>query len=136
LDPLKDKFIFDTSALLAYLNNEGGSALIEEILKKAERKDADVFITSMDVAEIYHIVLKEEGREKALKAIVLIKNLPIESVGLDESLLMAAGEIRVQFPLTLGDALVVAVAKSKDAKIITSDRDFKKVEGEVSVVWI
>jgi len=136
VDSVKEKFVLDACAMLAYLNNEEGSALIEAILKKAEKNEASVFITAMDLAEIYHIVLKEEGREKALKTMVLIKNLPVKSIGLDEPLLMSAGEIRVQFPLTLGDALVVAVAKSREAKVITGDRDFKKVEKEVEVVWI
>jgi len=136
MDSPKDKYVLDTCAMLAYLNNENGSALIEEMLKKAQKRDAVIFLTSMDLAEIYHIVLKEEGRDKALKTMVLVRNLPIESVGLDEQLLMAAGEIRVQCPLSLGDALVVAVAKAKGAKIVTGDRDFKSVEKEVEVVWV
>ena len=136
MDSPKDKYVLDTCAMLAYLNNENGSALIEEMLKKAQKRDAVIFLKSMDLDEIYHIVLKEEGRDKALKTMVLVRNLPIESVGLDEQLLMAAGEIRVQFPLSLGDALVVAVAKAKGAKIVTGDRDFKSVEKEVEVVWV
>jgi len=90
----------------------------------------------MDLADIYHLILKEAGREKAIKSIVLLRNLPIENIMLDESLLMLAGEIRVQYPLTLGDAFVAAAAKSMGAKIITGDKDFKAVEKEINIIWI
>ena len=132
----KEKFVIDACAMLAYLNNEDGSTVIEEVLQKGQRQEAKVFLTAMDLAEIYHVILKEEGREKAIKVMVLIRNLPLERVGLDESLLMMAGEIRLQHPLTLGDALVAAVAKSMKAKIITGDRDFKKLEKELDIIWI
>jgi len=131
-----EKFILDAGSMLAYLNNENGAETIGEILERGGRKEAKVFITAMDLAEIFHIVLKKEGRDKALKTILLIKNLPVECIGLDESLLMLAGEIRVQFPLSLGDALVAAVAKTRKAKVITGDRDFRGMEKEIECVWI
>lgn len=136
MDIPKDQFILDACAMLAYLNNEEGVEIIGEVLERGNRNEARIFITAMDLAEIFHIVLKKEGRDKALKTILLIKNLPVECVGLDEALLMLAGEIRVQFPLTLGDALVAAVAKTKKAKIITGDKDFKDLEKEIECVWI
>jgi len=131
-----EKFILDAGSMLAYLNNENGAETIGKILERGGRKEAKVFITAMDLAEIFHIVLKKEGRDKALKTILLIKNLPVECIGLDESLLMLAGEIRVQFPLSLGDALVAAVAKTRKAKVITGDRDFRGMEKEIECVWI
>ena len=136
MDLPDEKFILDAGSMLAYLNNENGAETIGEILERGGRKEAKVFITAMDLAEIFHIVLKKEGRDKALKTILLIKNLPVECIGLDESLLMLAGEIRVQFPLSLGDALVAAVAKTRKAKVITGDRDFRGMEKEIECVWI
>ena len=136
MDLPDEQFILDASAMLAYLNNEDGVEIIDEVLERGGRNEAKIFITAMDLAEIFHIVLKKEGRDKALKTILLIKNLPVESVGLDESLLMLAGEIRVQFPLSLGDALVAALAKTRKAKIITGDSDFKGLEKEIECVWI
>jgi len=132
----KEKFVIDACAMLAYLNNESGSSVIEQVLKRAERHEVKIFITIMDLAEIYHLILKEAGREKAIKSIVLLRNLPVESMTLDESLLMIAGELRMQYPLTLGDAFVAAVAKSMDAKIITGDKDFKAIEKEIGIIWI
>lgn len=136
MDSPEEQFILDACAMLAYLNNEDGVEVIGEMLEKGSRNEVKIFITAMDLAEIYHIVLKKEGRDKALKTILLIKNLPVECVGLDEPLLMLAGEIRVQFPLSLGDALVAAVAKTRKAKIITGDNDFKSLEKEIECVWI
>ena len=136
MDLPDEKFILDAGSMLAYLNNENGAETIGKILERGGRKEAKVFITAMDLAEIFHIVLKKEGRDKALKTILLIKNLPVECIGLDESLLMLAGEIRVQFPLSLGDALVAAVAKTRKAKVITGDRDFRGMEKEIECVWI
>ena len=129
-------FVLDACAMLAYLNNENGAEFIGEILEKGNRKEVKIFLTEMDLAEIFHIVLKQEGRERALKAMLLIKTLPVECIAMDEPLLMLAGEIRIQFPLTLGDALVAALAKSKKAKLITGDNDFKSLEKEIECVWI
>jgi len=136
MDLPKEQFILDACAMLAYLNNENGAGVIGEILERGIRDEVKIFITAMDLADIFYIVLKKEGHDKALKTILLIKNLPVECVGLDEPLLMLAGEIRVQFPLTLGDALVAALAKTRKAKVITGDNDFKSLEKEIECVWI
>ena len=134
--PIKEKFIIEACAMLAYLNNEDGSTIIEEILQRGQRQEAEIFITAMDLAEICHIIRNEEGKERALKVMVLVKTLPVQLVVLDESLIMTVGEIRMKYPLTLGDALVAAVAKSRGAKIITGDHDFKKLEKELDIIWI
>jgi len=73
--------------------------------------------------EVYKILKREVGEEKALLAAGYMKNAQV--VPFDENLALAAADIALQNKLAMADAIVVAVAQTRHCKIITSDSDLK-----------
>ena len=60
--------------------------------------------------EYYYCVWKGEGKDTALKAFLELKMLPLERIDYDEELLLAAGEIKANYPLSVADSWVAATA--------------------------
>jgi predicted nucleic acid-binding protein len=73
--------------------------------------------------EVYKILKREVGEEKALFAVGYMQNSPV--IPLDESLALAAADIALRERLAMADAIIVAAARANDCKVITSDLDLK-----------
>lgn len=79
--------------------------------------------------EVYKVLKREVGEEKALLAAGYMKNLTV--VPLDETLALAAADIALQERLAMADAIVVAAARAHGCKIVTSDSDLKDQPGVI-----
>ena len=83
----------------------------------------NIVIPATILFEVYKILKREVGEEKALLAAGYMKNSPV--IPLDETLALAAADISLQESLAMADAIIVAAARANNCKIITSDSDLK-----------
>ncbi|MFW8601158.1 type II toxin-antitoxin system VapC family toxin [Desulfobacterota bacterium M19] len=74
--------------------------------------------------EVYKILKREVGEEKALLAAGYMKNSTI--IPLDDTLALVAADIALQEKLAMADAVIVAVSRAHNCKIISSDADLKE----------
>jgi toxin FitB len=81
--------------------------------------------------EVYKVLQREVGEEKALLAAGYMKNSPV--IPLDETLALAAADVALQESLAMADAIIVAAARSRNCKIITSESNLKN---QPNVVYI
>ena len=81
--------------------------------------------------EVYKVLKREAGEEKALLAAGYMQNSP--AVPLDDTLALAAADIALQEKLAMADAIIVAISRAHNCRIITSDADLKN---QVNVEYI
>ncbi len=60
-----DSFVFDSYALIGYLENESFSNQIEKILNKAKTGDSRLYLHVIHLGEVYYITLREQGQDLA-----------------------------------------------------------------------
>lgn len=73
--------------------------------------------------EVYKILKREVGEEKALLVAGYMKNAPV--IPIDDVLALAAADIALRGNLAMADAMIVAAARANNCQIITSDSDLK-----------
>ena len=83
----------------------------------------NLLVPAIIVYEVYKVLKREVGEEKALLAAGYMKNSPVTP--LDETLALAAADIALQESLALADAIIVATARAHKCTIISSDSDLK-----------
>jgi len=83
----------------------------------------NILMPAIILYEVYKILKREVGEEKALLAAGYMKNSSV--IPLDETLALAAADVALQEGLAMADATIVAAARSNNCKIITSDADLK-----------
>ena len=83
----------------------------------------NLLVPAIILYEVYKILKRETGEEKALLAAGYMKSSPI--ISLDETLALAAADISLQDDLAMADAIIVAMARSCNCTIISSDSDLK-----------
>ena len=83
----------------------------------------NLLVPAIILYEVYKILKREVGEEKALLAVGYMKNSPI--IPLDETLALAAADIALQESLAMADAIIVATSLFHNCTVISSDSDLK-----------
>ena len=83
----------------------------------------NLLVPAIIVYEVYKVLKREVGEEKALLAAGYMKNSTV--IPLDETLALAAADIALQESLAMADAIIVAAARAHKCTIISSDSDLK-----------
>jgi len=131
------RFVLDSFAVIAFLQDEEGADKVEEILKEAERGKIKLYMHVLNLGEVYYNVFKGEGENLANSVWAKVKNYPVEFIDdLSESFLLSAAWIKGTYPISYADAFAVATSIEKEAVLITGDPDFKLLErdGKIKVL--
>lgn len=128
--------IIDAHGLLVFLEKEAGYEKVEQHFMTAVEKDRPLLMTSVNYGEVYYIVLRECGEEKARSIEKIIKALPIEVIDVDIQLAREAGRLKAAKKMSYADCFAAALAKLHKGEVITGDKEFKSVENEIKISWI
>lgn len=130
------KRILDAHALLAFLEKENGFEKVENFFVSATEKDNYLLMTSVNYGEVYYIVLRECGQDKADEIERIIKTLPIEIIDVNIQLAKEAARLKALKKISYADCFAAALARLHKGEVVTGDREFKAVEDDVKIAWI
>ena len=130
----KLKYVLDSFAILAYLAEEEGADVVEDLLNRAESGGLNLYLNYVNLGEVYYITIREKDVNEANESIALVKRLPIEFVQVDERIALIAGRVKATYSVSYADAFVVATAIMKEATIVTGDPEFKSID--MQILWI
>lgn len=68
-------YVLDTSAILAYIEEEAGSDAVEDILIRTTKGEILITIAFITLTEIFYITLQEQGEKEARQRIELVRSL-------------------------------------------------------------
>ena len=129
-------YVFDASALFAFLQKKPGAIKVSELLKEAMRKRAAIFMSAVNYGEVYGGILREHGPETARATMSAVQPLPINLVDATPQEAMRAAEIKVRYKLYYLDSFVAALAIEHKGTLVTSDSDFRRLGHSVPIVWL
>ncbi len=126
------EYVFDTSALLTYIENEEGVETVENMLIKALNGEDKIFISTVTMIEIFYISMQEQGRAIAVERMNLIETLPLMQESLTPNLTKTIGEMKAVKSMSFADCCIAGLAKSKKAVLVHKDPEFEQIEDETS----
>jgi ribonuclease VapC len=85
---------------------------------------------------VYYIVLREFGEKKVNEVEKIIQTLPIEIVDVDLQLAREAARFKAVKKISYADCFAAALAKLREGEVVTGDKEFKVLEGEVNISWV
>ena len=130
---MKKKKVLDSFAILAYLKMEGKYKKVKDLLAS----DEVLLINDINVGEVFYVLAKERGVEKAEYFVnTVLPNLPIKVVPNTLQDVLEAARIKATHSISYADCFVVATALKKDAAIVTGDPEFRKVQKTVEIEWM
>jgi PIN domain nuclease of toxin-antitoxin system len=90
-DPEAERYVLDSCALLAYLEDEVGGAPVEAVLAACERSEVEAWLSIVNFGEVVYITEREQGIHVAERVIASIDELPIRVSEADRDRTFAAG---------------------------------------------
>ena len=131
-------FVLDASVLIPYFFEPEGLAMdcLHDILARSWVLGDRTFISTTQLGEIFHHVARRVSIVKAHEAIKAIEKLRIESADFDRPRMIRAAELRLRTGLAFADSAAAGLALETGSVLVTSDRDFKKVEKLIKLRWV
>ena len=126
-------YVLDTSALLTYIENEEGVEQIERLLLDALDNKTKLFMSVLSALEIFYISWREQGEAIAEERLTLLQSLPISQEPVATPLVRIAGNIKARKHLSLADACIAGLAKSKNAVLVHKDPEFEQLAKEITL---
>ena len=130
------RVVLDASALLTLFHNRSGAAKVEELLRLASEGKRELFMSVVNWGEVYYSVWRDQGPGFARQILQKISQLPIALVPADLELTRHAAELKAQHKLPYADCFAAALAKIKNAELVTGDREFKQLARDVKIHWL
>ena len=129
-------YVFDASALFAFLQQKPGALKISELLKEAMRGRAAIFMSAVNYGEVYGGILRGHGPERANATISAVQPLPIGFVDATPQRACLAAEVKAKYKLYYLDSFAAALAFEHKGTLVTSDSDFRRLGHSLPVVWL
>jgi predicted nucleic acid-binding protein len=127
-------YVLDTSALMAFTDQEEGAEQVEGLLDAAQVNTCRLEACAISLMELYYLALRETGEDEASRLVALVKSWPVVWVYPDERMLLQAGRLKASYRLSVADALIAAVAKLRRERLVHKDPELEALATEVSLL--
>ncbi|MDN5375913.1 MAG: uncharacterized protein PWQ39_953 [Thermacetogenium sp.] len=137
-DPAAERYTLDTYAVLSYLRDDFCADEVASLLQAGKSGRALLYLSWINLGEVFCIVQRRNGHDTARSIVEMIKEWPVRLVLPSQEDILSAGDVKAKYPLSYADAFAVALARSKQAYLVTGDMEFKKPEedGMVKIRWL
>jgi len=129
-------FVFDSWAVLAYLQGEAGSENLADLVANALESQIPVLMSVVNVGEVWYILAREVSTAEADTSVSTLQNWGVEFTTADWPLAKEAATLKSKHKMSFADAFAAALAKDKKASLVTGDPEFKALEDYVSIHWL
>jgi len=129
-------YVFDASALIAYLLDRPGAPKIGELLKEARRGRVEILMSAVNFGEAYGFVLRGQGADRAREVLSTVYPLPIRLIDATVQRCCHAAEVKGKYKFYYADSFAAALAIENTATLVTSDSDFRRLGHKFPVIWL
>jgi ribonuclease VapC len=130
--------VLDSWALIAFLEDEPAAEEVEKLLQQAADERHKLLLSAVNWGEIYYNTMREVSQEAAEQKVQEIASLPIDIIGVSEDLALVrqAAIFKATRKMSYADCFAAALAKLRNAELVTGDPEFKAVEKEIKIAWL
>ncbi len=128
--------VLDSWPIIEWINaREPVLDLLDRLLAEAMVGNAKLYISGVNVGEVYYFLRKERQFQEAefWKSASLTLPMTIDVPAMND--IWRAAELKAQFPISYADAFAAALAAKYQCPLITGDPEFKLVAG-LELDWV
>lgn len=131
---MSNLYLLDSWAILALLYEEEPAAgRVEELLQQAADGQATLFLSVINLGEVFYIFGRRRGVDPAENVVARIKQLPIRILHVDEERVLAAAGYKIKYAISYADAFAAAAAAELEATLVTGDPELLALAGRVQL---
>ncbi len=128
------RFVLDAWAVLALLQKEEPAASrIKSLLESAQSERHRLFISVINLGEVYYAVGKAKNEAEAQKTLDEFRQLEIEVVPASDERVFAAAHFKIHHRLSYADAFAASTAIEFSAVLVTGDPELLALQDEITM---
>ena len=130
--------VLDSWALIAFFEDEPAAERVEQVLTQAAADRHKLLMSVVNWGEIYYTTMREVSQAAAEQQARALAVLPIQlvDVSADLTLVRQAAIYKATCKMSYADCFAAALAKLKNAELLTGDPEFKQVEKDIKINWL
>src|SRR4051795_10023435 len=94
------KNVFDSYALIAFFRQEPGYELVRELLVKIAADEAEGYITTINIGEVYYMICRKSSQKNAEVALDALLKFPLQIIQADLDLTLEAAKLKAKYALS------------------------------------
>lgn len=130
------RFVLDSFALLVFFEQQKDWQKVEHYLVRAGNDKVDLSMSVINYGEIFYVTAQKAGLDQARSILRVIDTLPVKIITPDKSLTLRAATFKIHGGISYADCFAAALTQSLNARLITGDPEFRKLEQKIEVEWI
>ena len=128
--------VFDSWAVMAYLEDEPQAERVADMIADAHEDDTPLLMSVVNLGEVWYIIAREASEAEAERGVAELLQLGIEIVPADWPLTRAAAGFKAKHRMSYADCFAAALTREKKAHLVTGDLEFAQVERDVQILWL
>jgi len=132
---LTGSLVFDSWAILAYAQDEPAADLVENLLLDSSRLQ-NAWISSMNLGEVWYTLARRRSRYLADQQLVTLTEIGLQRIDVDWPMVLQAADFKSRHKISYADAFAAALAKQRDAELVTGDPEFRVLDSEIRIHWL
>lgn len=128
--------VLDSWAVLAYFQGEPPAATVQEILLGAQADEKRLVMTVVNAGEVWYNYARRVSEETADERIQQLRMTGVEFVDADWDLTKQASSFKSKHAIAYADCFAAALAKREGGRLVTGDPEFRRLDKEISILWI
>jgi predicted nucleic acid-binding protein len=124
---MKD-YVLDANAVIRYfkVGNAGGGEWVQDLFLQAQRNQARLSMSVINMGEVLYILIRNVGEQRALHYLQVLQH-GVTMVEADVSQTIHAATLKHQYKLGYADSFAAALALSSKATLVSADPFFESV---------
>ena len=132
--------VLDACALISYLNDETGSDIVDDLLKKTAGGETNIYMNIVNLIEVHYANIRSLGPEQAEIILENILASPIQVVpAVSDTVFQQSSRLKASYKCSLADAIGLATAIELSGQFVTSDHhELEAIEKNESIhfIWL
>lgn len=122
------EYVLDANAVLRYLNavNTGGGEKVQELFLQAQRNQARLSMSVINLGEVLCVLIKNIGEQRALHYVRVLQHA-VAIVDADISRTIQAATLKYQHNLGYADSFAASLALATKATLVSAGPAFESI---------
>ena len=130
---MKRKSLLDSFAVLAWIQDEEGAQVVEDLLYGAQRGEGQIIMNIINLGEVTYRIGKLKGEDEAKETLDEIRRLPLTVVPATEEAVFSAAGFKMHYAISYADAFAAAAAEELGAVLVTGDPELEQLGSRIQM---
>jgi len=132
---MKETFIIDACALIAYFKKETGFETLIQIFDQASDGKISILMHKINLLEVYYGFYRDDGKDNAESVLEDSLTLPITYIDdLGNTFFKEAGRLKAIYDISFADSFALALSSTRGEALITADHhEFDIIEQKETI---